>query len=159
MAAPQALIKDLEGEVSVTRNGEVVAVQAGDFLLPGDEVVTGGNGRLSLEFPGTEGQIPAAGVMTANGKLTLGEQPGPNGQQIVVLEDGECFEFTTELAENSAAAEGGAPVVDVRAKAQPDRSLIRRRCARPPDRRGSHTCQCCCQSPASSWRAWPPAGP
>ena len=108
MAAPQALIKDLEGEVSVTRNGEVVAVQAGDFLLPGDEVVTGGNGRLSLEFPGTEGQIPAAGVMTANGKLTLGEQPGPNGQQIVVLEDGECFEFTTELAENSAAAEGGA---------------------------------------------------
>jgi hypothetical protein len=108
MAAPQALIKDLEGEVSVTRNGEVVAVKAGDFLLPGDEVVTGGTGRLSLEFPGTEGQIPAAGVMTANGKLTLGEQPGPNGQQIVVLEDGECFEFTTELAENSAAAEGGA---------------------------------------------------
>lgn len=108
MAAPQALIKDLEGEVSVTRNGEVVAVKAGDFLLPGDEVVTGGTGRLSLEFPGSEGQIPAAGVMTANGKLTLGEQPGPNGQQIVVLEDGECFEFTTELAENSAAAEGGA---------------------------------------------------
>ena len=108
MAAPQALIKDMEGEVSVTRNGEVVAVKAGDFLLPGDEVVTGGTGRLSLEFPGTEGQIPAAGVMTANGKLTLGEQPGPNGQQIVVLEDGECFEFTTELAENSAAAEGSA---------------------------------------------------
>lgn len=108
MAEPQALIKDLEGEVNVTRNGEVVAVKAGDFLLPGDEVVTGGTGRLSLEFPGTEGQIPAAGVMTANGKLTLGEQPGPNGQQIVVLEDGECFEFTTELAENSAAAEGGA---------------------------------------------------
>lgn len=108
MAAPQALIKDLEGEVNVTRNGEVVAVKAGDFLLPGDEVVTGGTGRLSLEFPGTEGQIPAAGVMTSNGKLTLGEQSGPNGQQIVVLEDGECFEFTTELAENSAAAEGGA---------------------------------------------------
>lgn len=108
MAAPQALIKDLEGEVSVTRNGEVVAVKSGDFLLPGDEVVTGGTGRLSLEFPGTEGQTPAAGVMTANGKLTLGEQPGPNGQQIVVLEDGECFEFTTELTENSAAADGGA---------------------------------------------------
>ncbi|WP_138518020.1 hypothetical protein [Limnobacter alexandrii] len=109
MAAPQALIKDLEGEVNVSRNGEVVAVKAGDFLLPGDEVVTGANGRLALEFPGTDGQIPAAGVMTANGKLTLGEQPGANGQQqIVVLEDGECFEFTTELAENSAAAEGGA---------------------------------------------------
>jgi hypothetical protein len=109
MAAPQALIKDLEGEVNVSRNGEVVAVKAGDFLLPGDEVVTGANGRLALEFPGTDGQIPAAGVMTANGKLTLGEQPGANGQQqIVVIEDGECFEFTTELAENSAAAEGGA---------------------------------------------------
>jgi hypothetical protein len=109
MAAPQALIKDLEGEVNVSRNGEVVAVKAGDYLLPGDEVVTGANGRLALEFPGAEGQIPAAGVMTANGKLTLGEQPGPNGQQqMVVLEDGECFEFTTELAENSAAAEGGA---------------------------------------------------
>lgn len=109
MAAPQALIKDLEGEVNVTRNGEVVAVKAGDFLLPGDEVATGENGRMALEFPGSEGQIPAAGVMTANGKLTLGEQPGANGQQqIVVLEDGECFEFTTELAENSAAAEGGA---------------------------------------------------
>lgn len=103
MAAPQALIKDLEGEVNVTRNGEVVAVKAGDFLLPGDEVATGENGRMALEFPGSEGQIPAAGVMTANGKLTLGEQPGANGQQqIVVLEDGECFEFTTELAENSA---------------------------------------------------------
>lgn len=109
MAAPQALIKDLEGEVNVTRNGEVVAVKAGDFLLPGDEVATGENGRMALEFPGSEGQIPSAGVMTANGKLTLGEQPGANGQQqIVVLEDGECFEFTTELAENSAAAEGGA---------------------------------------------------
>ncbi|MCR2747596.1 hypothetical protein [Limnobacter parvus] len=109
MAAPQALIKDLEGEVSVTRNGEVVTVKAGDFLLPGDEVATGATGRLALEFPGSDGQIPAAGVMTANGKLTLGEQPGANGQQqIVVLEDGECFEFTTELAENSAAAEGGA---------------------------------------------------
>jgi len=109
MAAPQALIKDLEGEVNVSRNGETVAVKAGDYLLPGDEVVTGANGRLALEFPGTEGQIPAAGVMTANGKLSLGEQAGPNGQQqIVVLEDGECFEFTTELAENSAAAEGGA---------------------------------------------------
>jgi hypothetical protein len=109
MAAPQALIKDLEGEVNVSRNGEVVAVKAGDFLLPGDEVVTGATGRLALEFPGTEGQIPAAGVMTANGKLTLGEQTGANGQQqIVVIEDGECFEFTTELAENSAAAEGGA---------------------------------------------------
>lgn len=109
MAAPQALIKDIEGEVSVTRNGEVITVKAGDFLLPGDEVATGANGRMALEFPGSDGQIPAAGVMTANGKLTLGEQPGANGQQqIVVLEDGECFEFTTELAENSAAAEGGA---------------------------------------------------
>ncbi|MGV3469675.1 hypothetical protein [Limnobacter sp.] len=109
MAAAQALVKDLEGEVNVSRNGEIVAVKAGDFLLPGDEVVTGANGRLALEFPGTEGQIPAAGVMTSNGKLTLGEQTGANGQQqIVVIEDGECFEFTTELAENSAAAEGGA---------------------------------------------------
>ncbi|KYP10486.1 MAG: hypothetical protein A0129_12640 [Limnobacter sp. CACIAM 66H1] len=109
MAAAQALVKDLEGEVNVSRNGEIVAVKAGDFLLPGDEVVTGANGRLALEFPGTEGQIPAAGVMTSNGKVTLGEQTGANGQQqIVVIEDGECFEFTTELAENSAAAEGGA---------------------------------------------------
>lgn len=109
MAAAQALVKDLEGEVNVSRNGEIVTVKAGDFLLPGDEVVTGANGRLALEFPGTEGQIPAAGVMTSNGKLTLGEQTGANGQQqIVVIEDGECFEFTTELAENSAAAEGGA---------------------------------------------------
>lgn len=109
MAAAQALVKDLEGEVNVSRNGEIVAVKAGDFLLPGDEVVTGANGRLALEFPGTEGQIPAAGVMTSNGKLTLGEQTGANGQQqIVVIEDGECFEFTTELAENSAATEGGA---------------------------------------------------
>ena len=107
MDAPKALIKDIEGDVSVSRNGEVVNVKAGDFLLPGDEVATGDTGRLSLEFPGTEGQIPAAGVMTANGKLTLGEQTGANGQQIVVIEDGECFEFTTELAENSAAAEGG----------------------------------------------------
>ena len=108
MAAPQALIQNIEGDVNVTRNGEVIAVKAGDFLMPGDEIATGDTGRLALEFPGTEGQIPAAGVMTANGKMTLGEQPGANGQQqIVVLEDGECFEFTTELAENSAAAEGG----------------------------------------------------
>lgn len=28
MAAPQALIKDLEGEVNVSRNGEIVAVKA-----------------------------------------------------------------------------------------------------------------------------------
>jgi len=49
MAAPQALIKDLEGEVNVSRNGEVVAVKAGDYLLPGDEVVTGANGRLALK--------------------------------------------------------------------------------------------------------------
>jgi len=108
MAIPQALIKDLEGEVSVSRNGEVVTVKAGDYLLPGDEIATGATGRLSLEFPGVNGQLPAAGFMSSNGKLTLGEQPGPNGQQIVVIEDGECFEFTTELAENSAAADGGA---------------------------------------------------
>lgn len=108
MAIPQALIKDLEGEVNVSRNGEVVAVKAGDYLLPGDEIATGANGRLSLEFQGVNGQLPAAGFMSSNGKLTLGEQPGPNGQQIVVIEDGECFEFTTELAENSAAADGGA---------------------------------------------------
>ena len=108
MAIPQALIKDLEGEVNVSRNGEVVAVKAGDYLLPGDEIATGATGRLSLEFPGVNVQMPAAGFMSSNGNLTLGEQPGPNGQQIVVLEDGECFEFTTELAENSAAAEGGA---------------------------------------------------
>ena len=108
MAIPQALIKDLEGEVNVSRNGEVVAVKAGDYLLPGDEIATGATGRLSLEFPGVNGQMPAAGFMSSNGKLTLGEQPGPNGQQMVVIEDGECFEFTTELAENSAAADGGA---------------------------------------------------
>jgi len=108
MATPQALIKDVEGEVNVSRNGEVVTIKAGDFLLPGDEIATGATGRLSLEFPGVNGQMPAAGFMSSNGKLTLGEQPGPNGQQIVVIEDGECFEFTTELAENSAAADGGA---------------------------------------------------
>lgn len=108
MTTPQALIKDVEGEVNVSRNGEVVTIKAGDFLLPGDEIATGATGRLSLEFPGIEGQLPAAGFMSSNGKLTLGEQPGPNGQQIVVIEDGECFEFTTELAENSAAADGGA---------------------------------------------------
>lgn len=108
MAIPQALIKDLEGEVNVSRNGEVVAVKTGDYLLPGDEIATGATGRLSLEFPGVNGQLPAAGFMSSNGKLTLGEQPGPNGQQMVVIEDDECFEFTTELAENSAAADGGA---------------------------------------------------
>jgi len=107
MATPQAVIANLEGEVNVTRNGQTVEVKAGDFLLPGDEITTGGNGRLGLEFPGIEGQQPAAGVMTANGKITLGEQTGPAGQQIIVMEDTECFEFTTEVAENSAAAEAG----------------------------------------------------
>ena len=107
MATPQAVIANLEGEVNVTRNGQTIEVKAGDFLLPGDEITTGGNGRLGLEFPGIEGQQPAAGVMTANGKITLGEQTGPAGQQIVVMEDTECFEFTTEVAENSAAAEAG----------------------------------------------------
>lgn len=106
MAAPKAVVKGIEGDVKVSRNGETLAVKEGDFLLPGDEVITGDNGRLALEFPGTEGQIPAAGIMTPNGKLTLGEQTGPNGQQMVVLEDTECFEFTSELAENSAATEG-----------------------------------------------------
>lgn len=104
MATPQAIIQGLEGEVSVTRNGEIVNIKAGDFLLPGDVVETGSNGRLSLEFPGVEGQDPAAGVMTANGKITLGEQPGATGQQIVVIEETDCFEFTTELTEDSAAA-------------------------------------------------------
>lgn len=108
MATPTALIKDLEGEVSVTRNGEVVNLKAGDSLLAGDVVKTGETGRLALEFPGVDGQIPAAGIMSPNGKITLGEQAGVNGQQLVVLEDGECFEFTSELAENSAAAEGSA---------------------------------------------------
>ncbi|MCQ8897579.1 hypothetical protein NQT62_14145 [Limnobacter humi] len=109
MAAPTALIKDLEGEVSVTRNGEVVNLKAGDALLPGDVVKTGSTGRLALEFPGLAGQVAAAGIMTANGKITLGEQEGPNGPQMVVSEDGDCFEFTTEVAENSAAmeADGG----------------------------------------------------
>ena len=55
MDAPKAFIKNIEGDVSVSRNGEVVNVKAGDFLLPGDEVATGDTGRLSLEFPGTEG--------------------------------------------------------------------------------------------------------
>lgn len=108
MANPTAVVQSIEGEVSVVRNGETVAVQAGDILLPGDEITTGSTGRLALEFPGLEGQTPAAGVMSANGKITLGEQPGPNGQQIVVLEESECFEFTTEVAENSAAVEGSA---------------------------------------------------
>ncbi|HEY1057511.1 MAG TPA: hypothetical protein VGE55_02135 [Limnobacter sp.] len=105
MAAPTALIKDLEGEVSVTRNGEVVNLKAGDTLLPGDVVKTGATGRLSLEFPGLAGQVAAAGIMTSNGKITLGEQQGPHGAQMVVAEDGDCFEFTTDLAENAAAAE------------------------------------------------------
>lgn len=104
MATPQAIIQGLEGEVSVTRNGEIVNIKAGDFLLPGDVVETGSNGRLSLEFPGVDGQNPAAGVMTGNGKITLGEQPGATGQQIVVIEETDCFEFTTELTEDSAAA-------------------------------------------------------
>lgn len=108
MVAPQALIKDLEGEVSVSRQGEVISVKAGDYLLPGDEVVTGATGRMALEFPAGEGQIPAAGLMTSNGRLTLAEQTSPQGQQMVVIEDGECFEFTSELAENSAAADGAA---------------------------------------------------
>ncbi len=107
MATPQAVIANLEGEVNVSRNGQTIEVKAGDFLLPGDEISTGGNGRLALEFPGIDGQQPAAGVMTANGKITLGEQTGPAGQQIVVMEDTECFEFTTEVAENSAATEAG----------------------------------------------------
>lgn len=106
MATPQAVVQALEGEVSVTRNGQEVNIKAGDYLLPGDVIQTGDNGRLSLEFPGVEGQTPAAGVMSPGGKVTLGEQPGPSGQQIVVLEDTECFEFTTEVTEDSAAAEG-----------------------------------------------------
>ncbi|WP_370262692.1 hypothetical protein [Limnobacter sp.] len=106
MAAPQAIITALEGDVQVIRDGQPLNIQAGDFLLPGDQVQTGENGRLGLEFPGLEGQKPAAGVMTANGKITLGEQAGVNGPQLVVMEDVECFEFTTEVAENSAAVEG-----------------------------------------------------
>ncbi|MDX1668120.1 MAG: hypothetical protein R3194_01770 [Limnobacter sp.] len=104
MATPQALIQGLEGEVSVTRNGEIVNVKAGDYLLPGDVVETGSNGRLSLEFPGVEGQTPAQGTMSANGKITLGEQPGASGQQMVVIEEGECFEFDGDLTEDSAVA-------------------------------------------------------
>jgi len=108
MSVPQAIIKGMEGEVTISRNGETLSVKEGDFLLPGDEIVTGATGRLALEFPAGEGQIPAAGVMTGNGKISLSEQTGPRGDQIVVIEDGECFEFTTELADNSAAADGGA---------------------------------------------------
>ncbi|HEX4916305.1 MAG TPA: hypothetical protein VFV43_00250 [Limnobacter sp.] len=108
MATPQAIVTALEGDVSVVRNGETIQVKAGDALLPGDEIQTGQTGRLGVEFPGMEGQKPAAGVMTANGKITLGEQIGANGAQIVVMEEVECFEFTTELAENSAAVEGSA---------------------------------------------------
>ncbi|HEX4842296.1 MAG TPA: hypothetical protein VFV57_01380 [Limnobacter sp.] len=105
MATPQAIVTALEGDVNVVRNGEAIQIKAGDFLLPGDQIQTGESGRLGIEFPGVEGQKPAAGVMTANGKITLGEQAGVNGAQIVVMEDVECFEFTTELAENSAAVE------------------------------------------------------
>ena len=105
MSTSQALVKDLEGEVSVTRNGEVVNIKVGDYLLPGDEVVTGESGRLGLEFPGVEGQEPAAGVMTPNGKIVLGEQDSPNGPQMLVMEETECFEFTTELTELSSVAQ------------------------------------------------------
>lgn len=105
MSTSQALVKDLEGEVSVTRNGEVVNIKVGDYLLPGDEVVTGDSGRLGLEFPGVEGQEPAAGVMTPNGKIVLGEQDSPNGPQMLVMEETECFEFTTELTELSSVAQ------------------------------------------------------
>jgi hypothetical protein len=105
MSTSQALVKDLEGEVSVTRNGEVVNIKVGDYLLPGDEVVTGDTGRLGLEFPGVEGQEPAAGVMTPNGKIVLGEQDSPNGPQMLVMEETECFEFTTELTELSSVAQ------------------------------------------------------
>jgi len=109
MSASQALVKDLEGEVSVTRNGELVNIKVGDALLPGDEIVTGDTGRLSLEFPGVPGQEPAAGLMHANGKITLGEQEGAHGPQMVVMEDTECFEFTTEITElSSVAADTGA---------------------------------------------------
>jgi len=109
MSASQALVKDLEGEVSVTRNGELVNIKVGDALLPGDEIVTGDTGRLSLEFPGVPGQEPAAGLMSANGKITLGEQEGAHGPQMVVMEDTECFEFTTEITElSSVAADTGA---------------------------------------------------
>lgn len=105
MSTSQALVKDLEGEVSVTRNGEVVNIKVGDYLLPGDEVVTGDSGRLGLEFPGIMGQEPAAGVMTPNGKIVLGEQDSPNGPQMLVMEETECFEFTTELTEMSSVAQ------------------------------------------------------
>ncbi len=105
MSTSKALIKDLEGEVSVTRNGEVVNIKVGDYLLPGDEVVTGDAGRLGLEFPGIEGQEPAAGVMTPNGKIVLGEQDSPNGPQMLVMEETECFEFTTEITELSSVAQ------------------------------------------------------
>jgi len=105
MSTSQALVKDLEGEVSVTRNGEVVNIKVGDYLLPGDEVVTGESGRLGLEFLGVEGQEPAAGVMTPNGKIVLGEQDSPNGPQMLVMEETECFEFTTELTELSSVAQ------------------------------------------------------
>jgi len=109
MSTSQALVKDLEGEVSVTRNGEVVNIKVGDYLLPGDQVVTGDTGRLGLEFPGVEGQEPAAGVMTPNGKIMLGEQDSPNGPQMLVMEETECFEFTTEITElSSVAQDGGA---------------------------------------------------
>lgn len=105
MSTSQALVKDLEGEVSVTRNGELVNIKVGDYLLPGDEVVTGDTGRLGLEFPGVEGQEPAAGVMTPNGKIILGEQDSPNGPQMLVMEETECFEFTTEITELSSVAQ------------------------------------------------------
>jgi len=105
MSTSQALVKDLEGEVSVTRNGEVVNIKVGDYLLPGDQVATGDTGRLGLEFPGVEGQEPAAGVMTSNGKIVLGEQDSPNGPQMLVMEETECFEFTTEITELSSVAQ------------------------------------------------------
>jgi len=105
MSEQQAIVQEVEGEVSVTRNGEVVNIKSGDALLPGDQIVTGSTGRLSLEFPGLPGQDPATGVMTSNGKITLGEQEGPNGPQMVVMEDEECFDFTSEITELSAVTE------------------------------------------------------
>jgi len=105
MSEQQAIVQEVEGEVSVTRNGEVVNIKSGDALLPGDQIVTGSTGRLSLEFPGLPGQDPATGVMTSNGKITLGEQEGANGPQMVVMEDEECFDFTSEITELSAVTE------------------------------------------------------
>lgn len=106
--AAKAIVQGIEGEVSVVRNGQTVAVAEGDTLLPGDQIITGANGRMALEFPGLPGQQPAAGIMGPNGTVQLAAQPGLNGQQMVVMDDADVFDFTSDVGDQSAAVEAGS---------------------------------------------------